>query len=62
MLKKAIISGIIFSSILLVGCNRDEVIDITENGENDAILSPENIFLSELRDEITVAITEQTAI
>ena len=64
MLKKAIISGIVFSSILLVGCNEEEVIDvtITENGENDAILSPENIFLSKLKDEISVAITEQTAI
>ncbi|MET4558867.1 hypothetical protein ABIA69_000010 [Lysinibacillus parviboronicapiens] len=49
---------------MLVGCNEEEVIDvtITENGENDAILSPENIFLSKLKDEISVAITEQTAI
>ena len=49
MLKKAIISGIVFSSILLVGCNDEEVTDITitENGENDANLSPENIFLEE---------------
>ena len=64
MLKKAIISGIVFSSILLVGCNDDEVTDITitENGENDANLSPENIFLEELKDEISVAIKEQTAL
>jgi len=46
VLKKAIISGIVFSSILLVGCNDEEVTDITitENGENEAIVSPENIF------------------
>ena len=62
MIKQAIISGIVFSSILLIGCNGEEVIDITENGENVAILPPENIFLSELQDEIIVAITEQTAI
>lgn len=64
MLKKAIISGIVFSSILLVGCNDEEVTDITitENGENEAVLSPVNIYISELTDEISVAITEQTAI
>lgn len=64
MLKKAIISGIVLSSILLVGCNDEEVTDITitENGENDANLSPENRFLAELKDEISVAIKEQTAL
>ncbi len=64
MLKKVIISGIVFSSILLVGCNDEEVTDITitENGENDENLSPENIFFEELKDEISVAIKEQTAI
>ncbi|WP_252504006.1 topoisomerase [Sporosarcina sp. Marseille-Q4943] len=62
MLKKAIISGILFSLILLVGCNGEEVIDITENGENDAILSREKNFLSELHNEIIVSITKQTAI
>ncbi|ATP40349.1 topoisomerase [Solibacillus sp. R5-41] len=59
-MKKTIILGIVFSSILLVGCNGEEVIDITENGENDAILSPERIFLSELHNEIIISITEQT--
>ena len=49
-------------SIFLVGCNGEEVIDITENGENVAISPPENIFLSELKNEINVAIKEQTAI
>ncbi|MER2192910.1 MAG: topoisomerase [Solibacillus sp.] len=62
MLKKAIISGILFSSILLVGCNEEEVIDITESGESEEILSPESIFLSELKNEISLAIKEQTAI
>jgi len=63
MLKKAIISGIIFISILLVGCNGESevaVLDDSKNGENEEILSSENIFLSELKDEIIVAITEQT--
>ena len=60
--KAALISGIVFSSIVLVGCNGEEVIDISENGESVAILLPANIFLSELQDKITVAITEQTAI
>ncbi len=61
--KAAIISGIIFSSILLVGCNGEpevEVIDAPKNGENDANLSPESNLLSELRDKIIVSITEQT--
>ena len=65
MIKQAIISGIVFSSILLVGCNGETevvVLDESKNVENEVILSPENIFLSELKDEITIAITEQTAI
>lgn len=63
MLKKAIISGIVFSSILLVGCNEEEVIDITENGGNDANVFSESEslnLLSELKKEIMVSITEQT--
>lgn len=65
MIKQAIISGVVFSSILLVGCNGEtevEVLDDSKNMENEEILSPENIFFSELKDEITIAITEQTAI
>lgn len=65
MIKQAIISGVVFSSILLVGCNGEtevEVLDDSKNVENEEILSPENIFFSELKDEITLAITEQTAI
>ncbi|MFJ8090230.1 topoisomerase [Lysinibacillus sp. NPDC095746] len=63
MLKKAIISGIIFSSILLVGCNGGpevKVIDAPKDGENDANISPKSNLLSELRDKIIVSITEQT--
>ena len=63
MLKKAIISGIIFSSILLVGCNGESevvVLDGLKDSENDANLSPELIFFSELKNEIIVSITEQT--
>lgn len=62
MLKIALISGILFCSILLVGCNEEEVIDITESGKSEEISSPESIFLSELKNEIMVSITEQTAI
>ena len=63
MLKKAIISGIIFSSILLVGCNTTEVLESEQevvvsqkNGENDGIPN----LLSEFKNEIIVSITEQT--
>ncbi len=76
MLKKAIISGIVFSSILLVGCNGEqneeqvkaemtevleseqEVVVAQENGENDELSN----LLSELKNEIMVSITEQTAL
>lgn len=69
MLKKVIISGIVFSSILLVGCNAEpevEAIDATKNeiGENDEnVLSEtgsESTFLSDLHNEIIDSITEQT--
>ena len=65
MIKQVIISGVVFSSILLVGCNGEtevEVLDDSKNMENKEILSSENIFLSELKDEITISIAEQTAI
>ncbi|AVK84843.1 topoisomerase [Lysinibacillus sp. B2A1] len=62
--KVAIISGILFSSILLVGCNEEPeviVIDAPKNGENDANLSSEESnLLSKLGDKIMVSITEQT--
>lgn len=63
MLKKAILSGIVFSSILLVGCNKEEIIDITENKENDANVmseSKELNLISEFKTEIMASITEQT--
>ncbi|MDF2066658.1 topoisomerase [Bacillus sp. Cr_A10] len=64
-MKKVIISGILFSLILLVGCNGEpevEVIDAPNNGENEANLlsESESNFLSELQNEIIVSITEQT--
>ncbi|WP_052130086.1 hypothetical protein [Ureibacillus sinduriensis] len=63
MLKKALISGIVFISILLVGCSEEPevvVLDDSENGENDVNLSPESNFLSELKNEILESIPEQT--
>ncbi|QUG43899.1 topoisomerase [Psychrobacillus sp. INOP01] len=62
-MKKAIISGIVFSSILLVGCNKTEVLESEQevvvsqgNVENDGISN----LISELKNEIIVSITEQT--
>lgn len=69
LLKKIIITGIVFSSILLVGCNAEpevEAINAPKNeiGENDANVlletGSESNFLSELHNEIIVSITEQT--
>ncbi len=63
MLKKAMLSGIVFSSILLVGCNKEEIIDITENKENDANVmseSKELNLISQFKTEIMASITEQT--
>ncbi|MFS0576263.1 topoisomerase [Sporosarcina sp. 179-K 3D1 HS] len=71
-MKKAIISGIVFSSILLVGCNgnkneepvqvlaEQDVVVTSQNGESDANVSPESNLLSELHNEITSSISEQT--
>ncbi|MBS4194144.1 topoisomerase [Lederbergia citri] len=62
-MKKAIISGIVFCSILLVGCNTTEVLESEQevvvsqiNGGNDGISN----LLSELQNEIIASITEQT--
>ena len=63
MLKRAMLSGIVFSSILLVGCNKEEIIDITENKKNDANVmseSKELNLISEFKTEIMASITEQT--
>ena len=61
-MKKALISGIVFCSILLVGCNKTEVLEseqevVVSQGtvENDGISN----LISELKNEITVSITEQ---
>ncbi len=57
------LSGIVFSSILLVGCNKEEILDITENKENDANVmseSKELNLISEFKTEIMASITEQT--
>lgn len=57
------LSGIVFSSILLVGCNKEEIIDITGNKENDANViseSKELNLISEFKTEIMASITEQT--
>lgn len=56
MMKKAIISGIVFCSILLVGCNTTEVLE----SEQEVVVSQINGLLSELKNEIIVSITEQT--
>ena len=63
VMKKAIISGIVFCSILLVGCNTTEVLESGQEvvvsqkyGGNDGISN----LLSELQNEIIVSITEQT--
>lgn len=55
MMKKAIISGIVFCSILLVGCNTNEVLE----SEQEVVVSQEKLF-SELQNKIIASITEQT--
>ncbi|QOV13289.1 topoisomerase [Viridibacillus arvi] len=60
-MKKAIISGIVFCLILLVGCNTTEVLESEvvvsqRDGGNDGISN----LISELKNEIIVFITEQT--
>ncbi|MEY9978683.1 topoisomerase [Lysinibacillus sp. RC79] len=75
MLKKAIISGIVFSSILLAGCNgkqneEQSQVEMTEVLESKqdvvALKNGENDkmpnLLSELQNKIRVSIAEQTAI
>lgn len=64
-MKKALISGILFSLILLVGCSGEpevEVIDAPKNeGNKENLFSEsESNLLSELKNEIMVSITEQT--
>ncbi|WP_231630052.1 topoisomerase [Lysinibacillus sp. ZYM-1] len=66
MLKKTIISGIVFTSILLVGCNGEEKGGQLIESEQEAVIAPTNEendelkLLSELKNEIIVSITEQS--
>ena len=55
MMKKTIISGILFCSILLVGCNNTEVLE----SEQEVVVSMDKLF-AELKNEIILSITEQT--
>jgi len=62
-MKKAIFSGIVFCSILLVGCNTTEVLESEQEvvvsqreWENDGVPN----LISGLSNEIIVTITEQT--
>ena len=64
-MKKALISGILFSLILLVGCSGEPEVDVIDAPKNEG--NKENLFsesetnlLSELKNEIMVSITEQT--
>ncbi len=59
-MKKAIISGIVFSSILLVGCNeKEEQVQVVES-EHEVVESKQGKLLSELKNKIIASITEQT--
>lgn len=67
MLKKAIISGIIFSSILLGGCNEEKEktseLVLTDSEQEVAVDEQENAeLLSELKNEIINSIEEETGI
>ena len=64
MIKQAIISGVICSSILLAGCNGSENVEQVQAVGNDQNVadSEHGKILSELQDEIIASITEQTAI
>ena len=64
-MKKALISGILFSLILLVGCSGEPEVEVIDAPKNEG--NKENLFsesetnlLSELKNEIMVSITEQT--
>ncbi|QTD43364.1 topoisomerase [Sporosarcina sp. Te-1] len=63
-MKQAIFSGVLFSSILMAGCNgseSEEHIQVIES-EQGAVESEPGKILSELHEKIIVSITEQTAI
>lgn len=70
MMKRAIISGVVLSSILLFGCNGEKeegqvqakTIDVIGSGQKEVVVpkNDESDFLSELQNEIIVSITEKT--
>ena len=65
MLKKVIISGVVFSLILLVGCNgeKEEASELVlTDSEQEVVVDDESNLLSELQNEIIVSITEQTGL
>ena len=67
MIKKAVISGIVFCSILLVGCNGDkeEASELVLTDSEQEVVADDQgdaELLTELQNEIIVAITEQTEI
>ena len=67
MIKKAIISGVLSSLILLVGCNgeKEEASEfVLTDGEQEVVVDDqgEAKLLTELKNEIIVAITEKTEI
>ncbi len=59
-MKKAIITGVLVSLLLLVGCNAEPKEVVLEDSENEAGVSSESNLLTELQDEIIVSITDQT--
>ncbi|MGG2074914.1 topoisomerase [Lysinibacillus irui] len=54
-MKKTIISGILFCSILLVGCSTTEILE----SEQEVVVSLDKLF-ADLQNEIILSITEQT--
>lgn len=63
MMKKAIITGVLVSLLLLVGCNaepKEVVLEDSENEKNETDVSSESNLLTELQDEIIKSIKDQT--
>lgn len=62
-MKKAIITGVLVSLLLLVGCNaepKEVVLEDSENEKNETDVSSESNLLTELQDEIIKSIKDQT--
>nr|WP_232337015.1 topoisomerase [Lysinibacillus timonensis] len=67
MITKAIISGVVLSSILLVGCNgeKEEASELVLTDSEQEVVMEDQEFadlLSELKNEVIDSITEQTEI